>query len=187
MQPLSLTQRIDQISQHIVRARLYLDLWSYFEEEDSRHRIIHTMREYNEFFRFTPHAYLATFVIYASGAFDKRRDTISLRPLFREVSVAGHLQQQNISLIETSLEQAQPIADKVAILRHKAFAHRSAHISYNDVFQMASVTPNELRELTVIALSISNCLLLAVGLHEQHFRELPRNAAESMMDALARK
>jgi hypothetical protein len=30
--PLSLNQRLDRIGQHIVRARLFLDLWFYFEE-----------------------------------------------------------------------------------------------------------------------------------------------------------
>jgi hypothetical protein len=58
MHPLPLNQRLDRIGQHIVRARLFLDLWFYFEERDSRRQIIETMREYNEFFRFTPHAYL---------------------------------------------------------------------------------------------------------------------------------
>jgi hypothetical protein len=56
MQQLSLDKRLDRLGQHIVRARLYLDLWYYFEADDTRRHIIETMREYNEFFRFTPHA-----------------------------------------------------------------------------------------------------------------------------------
>jgi hypothetical protein len=81
---------------------------------------------------------------------------------------------------------AKPISDKVAILRHKAFAHRSAHISYNDAFQMAAVRPDQLRELTDIALAITNQLLLAQGLQEQSFSLLPREAAEAMMQALGK-
>jgi hypothetical protein len=76
MQPLPLNQRLDRIGQHIVRAS-----WFYFEERDSRRKIIETMREYDEFFRFTPHAYLVAYVIYMAGVLDTRRGTISFPPL----------------------------------------------------------------------------------------------------------
>jgi hypothetical protein len=187
MQPLPLNQRLDRIGQHIVRARVFLDLWFYFEERDSRGKIIDTMRQYNEFFRFTPHACLATYVIYISGVFDKRGDTISFGPLIREVKAAGHLKAKEAAVAEALVAQAMPIAKKVTILRHEAFAHRSAHISYNDVFNSAAVTPDELHDLTDIALKAANRLLLACGLQEQDFTALPRAAAEAMMKALAHR
>src|SRR5437870_1242716 len=114
------------------------------------------MREYNEFFRFTPHAYLVAYVIYMAGMFDKREDTISLKPLTREMKDAAHIKGQDAAKVDALLAEAKPIADKVTILRHKAFAHRDAHISYNDVFKIAAVTPIQLRDLTEIALKISN-------------------------------
>jgi hypothetical protein len=83
----------------------------------------------------------------------------------------------------TLLVGAKSVVDKVLILRHEAF-HRSAHISYNDVFTMAAVKPDELRDLTDKALNIANRLLLARGLEDQYFTELPREAAEAMMKAL---
>jgi AbiU2 len=187
MQPLPLNQRLDRIGQHIVRARLFLDLWFYFEERDSRRKIIETMRDYNEFFRFTPHAYLVAYVIYMAGVFDKRRDTISLPPLVREMKAAGQLKGQDAATVDALLVEATHVADKVLILRHKAFAHRSAHISYNDVFKMAAVRPDQLRDLTDMALKIVNRLLLARELADQFFTELPREAAEEMMKALGTK
>ena len=45
MQPIPLNQRLDRIGQHIVRARLFLDLWFYFEG-DSRRKIIEIMQEF---------------------------------------------------------------------------------------------------------------------------------------------
>lgn len=184
MQPLALNERLDRIGQHIVRARLFLDLWFYFEEQNSRRKIINTMREYNEFFRFTPHAYLAAYVIYMAGVFDKTKGTISLAPLIREVKSKGRLKAHDAAVVEELLAKAKPMADKVLILRHKAFAHRSAHISYDDIFKMAAVTPDQLRDLTDIALKAANRLLLAFGLQDQYFTELPREAAEAMMQAL---
>jgi hypothetical protein len=187
MQSLPLNERLDRIGQHIVRGRLFFDLWFYFEERNSRGKIIETMLEYNEFFRFTPHAYFVTYVIYMAGVFDKRRDAISLAPLIREVKAAGTLNTNDAAIVDALLVEAKPVSDKVAILRHKAFAHRSAHISYNDVFKMAAVRPDQLRDLTEMALNIANRLLLARGLQDQHFTELPREAAEAMMKTLARR
>lgn len=187
MQPLPLNDRLDRIGQQIVRARLFLDLWFYFEERNSRRNIIDIMQEYHEFFRFTPHAYLVTYVIYIAGVFDKSRGTISLAPLIREVNTTGELKKRDAEIIETLLMKAQPIVNKIAILRHKAFAHRSADISYDDVFKMAAVKPNQLRDLTDLALKIANRLLLARGLQDQFFTELPREAAEAMMQALGTK
>jgi hypothetical protein len=187
MQPLPLNNRLERIGQHIVRARLFLDLWFYFEGRNSRRKIIDTMREYNEFFRFTPHAYLATYVIYIAGVFDRSKGTISLASLIRDVKLTGLLKRHDARVVDALLAQAKPLADKVAILRHKAFAHRSAHVSYDDVFRIAAVKPGQLRELTDVALDITNRLLLAQGLQEQYFTELPREAAQAMMKALGSK
>lgn len=142
------------------------------------------MRDYNEFFRFTPHSYLTTFVIYMAGTFDKSRDTISFAHLIRDSRKAGHLGAREIDEIEKLMTEAEPLAGKITILRHNAFAHRSANLSYNDAFKKASVTADELRQLTDIALTITNHLLKACGLQQQYFTPLPREAAEAMMKAL---
>ncbi|MDO9414453.1 MAG: hypothetical protein Q7T81_17920 [Pseudolabrys sp.] len=177
-------QRLNRIGQHIVRARLFLDLWFYFEGNETRPAIIDTMRKYNEFFRFTPHAYLLTYVIYMAGVFDKRKGTISLLPLIRDVKASGQLGAPEAEIVESLLEQATPIAEKITILRHNAFAHRSAHISYDDAFAIASVKPEELRNVTDTALEITNRLLSARSLQDQHFTKLPLEAAVSLMKAL---
>jgi hypothetical protein len=184
--PLPLDQRLDRVSQHVVRARLFLDLWYYFAEDKSRRKIINIMEDYSEFFRFTPHAYLLSYIIYMAGVFDKTKHTISLTHLVPEMKAVGHIKGQEAGKVDEYLAEASLIADKVAVLRHKAFAHRSAHISYDDVFKLADVRPDQLRDLTEIALKIANRLLLARGLSEAHVAELPREAAEAMMKALAR-
>jgi AbiU2 len=185
-QMLPLNERLDRIGQHVVRARLFLDLWFYFEGP-SRRGIVDIMEEYNEFFRFTPHAYLTTYVIYMAGVFDTRRGTINLSSLAREVKTVGKLKASDASIVDALLAKAKPLANKVAILRHKAFAHRSAQISYNDVFKLAAVKPDQLRDLTDLALKVANHMLLACGLRDQCFSKLPRQAAEAMMKNLAGK
>src|ERR1700730_11416885 len=96
---LPLEAPLSRAGQHVVRARLFLDLWFYFEEKTTRAKIIDAMREYNEFFRFTPHAYLAAYVIHIAAMFDKTRGTISLTRLANEMKAArlipGEQAQEN--------------------------------------------------------------------------------------------
>jgi hypothetical protein len=117
--------------------------------------------------------------------FDKRKDTINLVQLAREMKAAHLIQGQAITELETLLAQAAPFASKVTILRHNAFAHRSASISYDAAFDKAEVTANQLRDLTELAQKIVNRLLLARGLKEVAFTPLPLEAAKDMMKALA--
>jgi hypothetical protein len=116
--------------------------------------------------------------------FDKRKDTISLAPLIREMKALGHLKAHDAATVDALLVETKPIADKV--LRHNAFAHRSDDVSYDDVFKMAAVRPDQLRDLTDMALKIANRLLLALGRQDQCFTELPREAAEAMMKRFSR-
>ncbi|MET4328541.1 hypothetical protein ABIB80_004376 [Bradyrhizobium sp. i1.15.2] len=181
---LSIEQRLDRLGQHVVRARLFLDLWSYFELNDTRKHIIDTMRD-NEFFRFTPHAYLLTYCIYIAGAFEKRRDTTNFGALIRAMTSAGHLQGLQEEEVAALMLTAKSAAGKVAILRNNAFAHRTSAVSYNDVFDLAKVSPAELRELTDIALNLFNAMAAIRGVTKQHFTELPTREAKSMMATLA--
>jgi hypothetical protein len=187
MQRLPLDQRLDLIGQHIVRARLFLGLWFYFEGRNSRRKIFETMDEYSEFFIFTPHAYLVAYVIYTAGVFDKDPKTISLPHLVREVKAAGQLKGEAAEAVAALLVKAKPLAGKVLILRNNVFAHRSARISYNDVFKMADVTHAQHLDLTDMALEIANCLRQARGLPDEVFREFARKDAEEIMTALGAK
>jgi hypothetical protein len=183
--PLSLDERLYRAGQHVVRSRLFLDLWFYFEGSDTRPTIIETMREYNEFFRFTPHAYFVAYVVHIAAMFDRTKDTISLTRLTNEMKKGRLIHGQAATEVHALLGEAAPLASKVAILRHHAFAHRSASISYNDAFKKAAIRPTQLRDLTEIALKVANRLLQVRGLREEFFTSLPREAAEAMMKALA--
>jgi hypothetical protein len=117
--------------------------------------------------------------------FDRTRGTISLTHLANEMKAARLIREEAIRELDALLAEAAPIASKVTVLRHYAFAHRSATVSYNAAFKKAAVTPTQLRELTEIALKIANRLLLARGLKDEVFTPLPLGAAKEMMKALA--
>lgn len=182
--PLPIDDRIERAAQLVLRSRIFFDIWFYFEGADTRPDLLDTMNEFSEFFRFAPHAHFVAFVVSIAALFEKRRDTITLPALSKGTAKAGMLSPQAFSEVETLIDQAEPLASKVAILRHNAFAHRSARISYDDVFKVAEVTAGQMRELTEIALRIANAMLRATGRQEHFFNELVREDVETMMKVL---
>src|ERR1700722_12540079 len=101
------------------------------------------------------------------------------------MKAARLIRGEAIKALDELLTEAAPIASKVTVLRHYAFAHRSATISYDTAFEKAAVTHTQLRELTEVALKIANRLLLARGLKNEVFAPLPLGVAKAMMKALA--
>jgi hypothetical protein len=176
--------RVERAAQLVLRSRIFFDIWFYFESSDTRPAILDTMQEYSEFFRFAPHAHFVAFVISIAAIFDKRRDTINLRQLAREMTQSRLLSTQAQTDVDALLKQAEPLVSKVTILRHNAFAHRSVTISYDDTFKKAAVTPFQLRDVTEIALRIVNRLGQARGHCAHVFNEMPREDAEAMLKAL---
>jgi AbiU2 len=182
---LPFNERLDRAAQLILRAGIFLDLWFYFESQDTRRAIIDTMRRFNEFFRFTPHAHFVAYVVHMAALFERRKDTINLPSLTKEALEEKLISAQVGVEVELLLRRAKPLAAKVAILRNNLFAHRNASISYDAAFKKAAVTPGQLRELAQIALQAANKLSLARGRSVHFFSELARKDAEAMFKALA--
>jgi hypothetical protein len=181
---LPINDRVRRAVQLVLRARIFFDIWFYFEAKETRAGILNTMQEYSEFFRFMPHAHQVAFIVTIAALFDKRADTISLPHLVREMTQNKKLSQHIQAELNELLDKAKPLESKVTVLRHKAFAHRSARTAYDDVFKEAKVTARQMRDLTEIALQIANKLAEATGVSRGFFNELPREDAVRIMQAL---
>jgi hypothetical protein len=181
---LPIEERLERAAQLIVRSRIFLDIWFYFESEDTRPAILDTMNCFSEFFRFDIHAHFVAFIVHIAALFERRQDTINLPGLAKELKQSNLISAQTAAETDALLSQAGPLAKKVCILRSNLFAHRSANLPYDEAFKKAAVTPSEMRALTEIALKIVNHLLLARQLRDHFFNELPREDVEAILRAL---
>jgi len=179
--------RLEIAAQLVVRARIFYDIWRYFEGEETRVIIIDTMREYNEFFRFAPHAHFLAFIIQAASLLETRDDTVNLHGLARELMESGTISTQDTSEVSALLSRVKPLASKIAILRNNVFGHRNSNLSYSQTFEKAAVTPNELCDLTDLMLTFVNRLLTMRNLSTHAFTALPVSDAERMMKALLQR
>ena len=182
---LPLDTRLRTAGQLVVRAKVFYDIWRYFAGQETRRSIFDTMNSYSEFFRFDVHAHLVAFAVHITMLFDRRKDTISLPNLVKDVKDTQAIPSGDVAEIAALLMEAAPLVDKVKTLRDNVFAHRSAMMDYEQAFKEAGVTPNQFGQLTDIALKVANRLLLARGLGEQVFMTAPLAHAQAMMAALS--
>jgi hypothetical protein len=185
---LALDQRLERAAQLVILSRKFFDVWSCLEharEQPATHEVMDA--HFSEFFVFTLHAHFVAFVVHMAALFEKRQDTINLRRLINEMKTTAMLPSKAAAEIDALLAEAEPLATKVSTLRNNLFAHRSAFLSYAEIFEMADVTEDELRGVTEIALKIANQLLEAKGHPDQSFNPAPLEQAEALLRALLRE
>jgi AbiU2 len=185
---LGLGQQLERAAQLVIRSRKFLDVWSCLEdarEDPETHEVMDA--HFSEFFIFTLHAHFVAFVVHIAALFEKRQDTINLRRLINEMKATATLSSKVAAEIDALLGEAELLATKVTTLRNNLFAHRSAFLSYAEIFEMADVAEDELRTITEIGLKIANQLLEPKGLPDQSFNPAPQEHAEALLRALLRE
>lgn len=182
---LPIEERLNLAAQLVKRARIFYDIWWYYEGEDTRPNILKTMNGYSEFFRFDTHAHFVSLVIHLGSLFENRTGTVNFHALIDEAESNG-IGRDALDKARTLIADVFTVASKVAILRSNLFAHRSATLSYAAAFEKAEIKPNQLRDLTVVGLKIANTLLVARGLDEHFFHELSRPHLERLINDLAK-
>ena len=170
-QHLPLDDRIRTASELLKRARIFFDVWWLYEGQATRSGILDAMNEFPDYFRFDSHAQFVAHIVHMAMLYEGRGDTTNLYALKKEL--IARLDAKALASLDQLFANAQPIEKKVRILRNNVFAHRSARITYDDVFKMAKVTPDQLRELTQISQSIVNVFLATVGHADLEFQTFP--------------
>lgn len=179
--PFPFDERLETAAQHLIRTRIFYDIWWFFVDTETRPAIEDAMNRYKAFFRLDPHAHFVSFIVHITELLETRRDTINLPNLAKELEDSGRMGTTTAAEVNALLQQADPLASRVRILRDNLFAHRSA---YDEAFEKVAVTPDELHELTEIALKIVNQLRRSLGLNPHIFDWLPLSDAEEMLKAL---
>lgn len=183
MQPLD--ERLNVAAQLIIRARIFYDIWWFYEGSDTYPRIRDTMNVYSAFFRYDIHAHFVSMLIHLAGLFESRGDTINFGALIKETEANG-ISKEAVDKAWALIREVADVPTKLIILRSNLFAHRGASHSYEEFFQKAKLKPDQIRDLTVVGLKIANTLLIAHDLKEQFFYKPSRDHVERLINDLAK-
>ncbi len=175
-----LEQKLDILAQIVLRARTFFDLWWIYESSQTRPKYLPAMNRYSEFFRFDSHAHEVAYTTYFCQIFEDHSKTLNIPNVMKEAKTKG-LSADYITVAEKALKESLPIWKKLVILRSNLFAHRSASLSYSQVFKKASITPNEIKRLAELALEAINSLRAALGQRDYEFGILPREHLKELL------
>jgi len=174
---LNLTEQITAAGRMALRCHAHLSLWTLTAGVEGRtqHRVV--LEDNWEHMRFLEHGQLFTAVIELHSLLDANSATINLPHL--TVSVEAEYGAQ--PLIKRALEDIEPTFSKLRTLWNGVYAHRTKRKAYADMFKKAAITPDQLHELVVKAIEISNELRVIIGLGAEEPSSLPAEAYETML------
>ena len=165
------SERLEVLTQQIIRSRIYYDLWWFTAGGESRPKIIDVLNELPDYFRFSEYGHFVAMIIHSANVFDTTRGTISLPRLARDVLDSSRYEAHQE--IAAEVRRLCVAARGILKIRNKAIAHRSELDDYSEVFKQAGVQPNSLPVMMSSWLVTANQLREINGLSPAGFRDVP--------------
>jgi DNA-directed RNA polymerase subunit F len=147
-------ERLDELAQTANRADLHYTIWWIYRHEGPTYKKV--MNEFLGFFRASLGAHFVAMVLELYKLLDSRTDSVSLKSLLEEAGKFSELDAETIDTLKEKVATLGPMREKVALLRHKLFAHRDRELSYDSVLASAAVKPDDFRDLIDRAFDILN-------------------------------
>jgi len=178
---LPIADQIDAASRMAMRCYTHMKLWLVTAGIEGRKRHGEVLEEYWEHLRFLQHGQLFTAIVELHSLLDAHKSTINLPDL---IKAHEHMAGPQPDLRQ-ALDDVRPSLAALRLLRNMVFAHRTKSKSYADVFEAAGITPNDLDELALTCVKVTNELRVANGLEAQAPSPLPVSSYERMLKELA--
>ena len=180
--PIAINRQLEIVTQQIVRAKIFFDIWWLCRSDITRPLIIETLNDFSEFFRFDEHAHFVSMVIHCAVVWDKGSGKVSLPAVSKLVlDLKRSCSDKKLS---DDISNLAKNAARLVKLRHEAIAHRSATYDYDEAFRRAGIIPATLPGLFEGWLNVTNQLRERRGMDHAIFAELPLQHAQRVIHAL---
>ena len=88
---IGLDRRLEIVTQQIIRAKVYFDIWWFYKSPETRPQIIKKMNDFSEFYRFDEHAHFVAMIIHCGVIWDRSTRIVSLKKVAVDILVAVHI------------------------------------------------------------------------------------------------
>jgi hypothetical protein len=162
-----MAQRIDPQQRAIEVLRIaglalrHYEVWRIYTEQDSRDKLFPALNQFPDFVKLDEHAHQELCLLYLGTLFEANDGTINLLALIDEAAEAN--KQFLADKGRALLNEASHLIKKIRILRSNAVAHRSAKLSRTAAFEIAKLTPDDLRLLVDEAEQVAYAIGRAFG------------------------
>ncbi|NWG02155.1 MAG: hypothetical protein HXY44_04765 [Syntrophaceae bacterium] len=140
-------KNVRELQYAIIVAELNYEIWWVYKEKNSRKLFVAVLDDYPLYFKTSLHAHFVAMVISLYRLYEPRKDTINLPQLLSLLKKHSRISDQEIKSMESDINSMKPLWKKVSILRNNLFGHRSSKLVDDDVWEKASVTPNQFKKL----------------------------------------
>ena len=134
---------ISDLIQVATEAKAHYQVW-WAIEHDGRARFVQALNRFQDFFEATRVAHFRSMVMAAWKPFDDDSRVSSFKNL-----IDGNppfLSASDIAAVQAHLGK-QPLINGLTKIRHLFVAHQNAGLSTEQIFTLANITPNDLRDL----------------------------------------
>ena len=179
---INLNRQLEIVTQQIIRARIYFDLWWFYKSANTRPKIIDTMDEFSDFFRFDEHAQFVSMIIHCGAVWDRTKGSVGLMSLASRILDQKRCPSDKALFDEITNYQSE--AAGLVTIRKEAIAHRSAKFDYSKAFERAQLIPSAVPAAMDSWLAVANILRTRIGLPKEYFSTQPLNHVRAMIHKL---
>jgi hypothetical protein len=170
MDPLATENARDEINRHLQElhhlvavAALNYQLWWVYKNKDTRGEYVDTMNEYGLFFQVAANAHFLGIIIPLYCLYEGQGNTVNFPHTLRQIRAEGRLHESIIRKFEKEVESVKEISKKINVLRSRAFGHRSKNYTIDELFKIASITPNQIKDIIESSKVLLNNVAFAWG------------------------
>jgi hypothetical protein len=133
-------------------------IWWVFRNAEDAPIWVDTLNDATAFFAPTIRAHLVVLIVTLHNIFDGKPGTVNLPQALKLAEKLSRLDTQVIAAARARLDACRRITAGVRLLRHNVFAHRNEKLSVDDAFAKAGLTPDDLRSIIDLGMSVLNDL-----------------------------
>ncbi len=147
---------VEELRRTTTVAWLNYEIWWVYKEKDTRKEYLSTMNMYGAFFQTAIHAHFVALLLELYRLYETRKDSYNISAFLKLLKSRKAVSPSTAEELEVTYAKAKPLWLKVSILRNKAYGHRAKALTVSEVFEEASVKPDELRHLVELTRTLLN-------------------------------
>ena len=141
-------RNLEELVSIVLEARSYFDIWWIFINKKDRAEYGAAQLQYKYFFETCGFSLVTAMVVSLYKPLETRYDTVNIGNILRQGKELGILDKDDITVLNNLVTIAKPTWEKVAILRSSIFAHKNLHLTREEIYKKARLTPDQIKELT---------------------------------------
>ncbi len=134
------------------------EIWWILISRDGRKKYLRAMLRYKEFFEPIARSTLTSMVIALFKLYEHKNNRLSLDIALKEAHSLRLIDSKLNKKLKRKIIEASTIWKKICILRHNLLAHRHHTLTKNEIYKLAKITPNQIKQLINLSLKIFNTL-----------------------------